>query len=123
MSITEVSFSPELIVTLFVLASLTIPAAIGGVIVYRGTYYKSLPAKVLALEEDAERKDAALKRQAAELELWKGIATQTPEIQELVKLFKVHHEGADERFNKVIGQHEAILTSLVQIREYMERNS
>lgn len=80
----------ELLLAIYGLFGVSVPVAIGGVFLYRGAYYKTLPGRVRELEDDAMRKDTALKRQADELELWKGVATQTPEIRELIEIFKIH---------------------------------
>lgn len=109
------NISPELIVTIFVLMALTIPAAIGGVFVFRGTYYKSLPARIDQLESENERKTAALQRQAAELDHWKGVATQTPEIRKLLEFYERHDTRAEGRFTKIERQHEHILRTLLRI--------
>lgn len=101
--------SPELVITIFVLMALTIPAAIGGVFVFRGTYYKSLPGRIEQLEEDSERKDAALKRQADELQMWKSIATQTPEIRKLLEFYERHNAEAATRFTHIDSQHDKMI--------------
>jgi hypothetical protein len=79
--------SAEFIVTLLVLLGLTIPVAIGGVFLGRNTYYKSLPARVKELEDEVLRTRAANERMGTELDMWRSVATQTPEIKELVALF------------------------------------
>lgn len=112
--------SVELVITIFVLMALTIPAAIGGVFVFRGTYYKSLPGRIHELEEDSIRKDTALKRQATELELWKGVATQTPEIKKLLELYETHDRRAEARFTQVDKQHGEILRHLLKIEAYID---
>lgn len=112
--------SPELVVTIFVLMALTIPAAIGGVFVFRGTYYRSLPGRIKELEESDVRKDLALKRQAEELQMWKGVATQTPEIKKLLELYEVHDKRAENRFTQVDRQHGEILRHLLKIEAYID---
>lgn len=93
--------NPTIYLGIFVPLFLTVLLAAGGVFVFRGSYYKSLPGRVRELEQDVERKDAALKRQDRELQFVKGIANQTPEILKLIELFGTHTRVADERFDKM----------------------
>ncbi|HET7713818.1 MAG TPA: hypothetical protein VFK94_06260, partial [Patescibacteria group bacterium] len=80
---------------------------------------KSLPGRVRELEQDAERKDLALKRQAEELELWKGVATQTPEIKKVLELFQRHERLADHRHKELDRQHTTILNLLIKLEAYI----
>jgi hypothetical protein len=114
--------SAEFIVTLLVLLGLTIPVAIGGVFLGRNTYYKSLPARVKELEDEVLRTRAANERLGTELDMWRSVATQTPEIKELVALFGQHHKDASERFREQSRQHTEILGNLIDIKAYMTRN-
>lgn len=112
--------NPDLLVTVFVLVAITVPAAVGGVFVFRGTYYKSLPARIAQLEAENERHVAALHRQAEELSLWKSVATQTPEIKKLLEFYEKHDKRAEERFNSTDKQHAQILNHLLKIEAYLD---
>lgn len=111
--------SPDFIVGLLVLMGLTLPVAVGGVIIGRNTYYKSLPARVKELEDEVLRTRAANKRMGEELELWRGVATQTPELKELIELFGQHHKDATDRFKEQSKQHTEILGQLIDIKAHM----
>ena len=107
----------DLLITIFVLLLITIPAAIGGVFVFRGTYYRSLPGRVRELEDDSIRKDKALKRQAEELDMWKGIATQTPEIRELIEIFKLHGSKTSDEHRNIIRMLQDLKREIEKINE------
>jgi hypothetical protein len=85
------------------------------VFLFRGTYYKSLPGRIRELEESDVRKDAALKRQHEELQMWKGVATQTPEIQKLLEFYERHEKNANDRMDTVDAQHSEILSHILKI--------
>jgi hypothetical protein len=126
---------PNFIVALYVFIIIALPASVAGLFVFRGAYYKQLPGKVQVLEaalegeqeankEQEKRTQAALKRQARELEMWKGVATQTPEIKKLLELYEKHDEEASERYEELVtGQsdiksmHTEILSVLVRLEK------
>lgn len=113
--------SAEFIVGALVLIGLTIPVAIGGAVIGRNTYYKSLPARVKELEEEVLRARAANERMGTELDMWRGVATQTPELLELIRLFGEHNENVSDNFKESSKQHVEILGQLISIKSYMSK--
>lgn len=121
------NIDPALLVTLFVLVALTIPAAIGSVIVYRGTYYKSLPAKVEALEKDNSSKDEVNKRQAKEIRTLTDMVTGKAELKEIIQVLKNHDEEAERRHETSVRlsdeQHSVILANIEAIKKNQNRRT
>lgn len=117
--------SPEFIVTLFILIALTIPAAIGSVIVFRGTYYKSLPGKVEALEKELLHKEGIVERQTQEILLLKDMVIGKAELKEIIGILQRHDAEAERRHETSVRlcdrQHAEILGNILDIKAAQKR--
>lgn len=117
------------IVGLFTIASLL---AVAWVALARASYAKATiealrgdiadrDRRIDFLEDENERKTAALTRQGTELEVLRDLVTNKKELSEFVELARAHETKADARHHEQIAMDEQILRSITELHQLLDK--
>lgn len=89
--------NPQTVLGIFLPLFLSLMVAIGGVIVFRGSYYKSLSKRVDELEDKDHKSYTEIQRLRNENETLRRIVTGEVALEQLVELDRLHENKANER--------------------------
>lgn len=106
------------VISIFIPVFLTLCLAIGGVVAYRGSYYRSLPAQITYLTSE-------LQRVSNENEVLRNIVFGKKELEEIIEILKDHDKEAEKRHEFATRtsdrQHAEILGNIIDIKNAQKR--
>lgn len=108
------------ILGVFVPAFLALILALGGVFVFRGSYYKSLAGRVDELEERDQRNYLENQRLRQENETLRRLVTGEIALEQLVELARKHEDKANTRHAEIIGKEQRLIDLVIDLKRMVE---